>query len=226
MATKRVGAALTPSEMLDEVELVVRQVREAATASKPAALLGARLRSWARSLASDDLLQSVADRAAVDQVTAQLDEWADMIAPVASVQWDRETLSENAFMLNAFARRGLMSDAEVARWDAIKDEIPSGRAASGPRGPRTPAPDVEGRQCDRFTLLTVNGEVITPKGINGRKPTSAQSAVLAVKNYLKKNGSDPKSLDVKRFIEAVNGVIEGGLPEVTFENAIVVRKSA
>ena len=200
---------------IDDLVQLASQYSSAASTASPEARVAAHLRRAARAIQQDDTAARYHD---VSDVLTLLETAADRIAPLATVTWDAQTVKADVDRVNHVFLSGFMDPAEAERFTTILPTLQ--RMTKGARtsegAPRQPQPEIADRPFSRIDVFH-NGESITKRGVNGRKPTAVAGVIQAIVNHAVNKGtveSDTIKAFRKTLLDSVKSVVENGSASV------------
>jgi len=155
----------------------------------------------------------------IDKVATQLSEWAEVMAPNASVTWDKEEVDAKLQLLTALATLNMLTEDEVAEVEDLKSALKQTKGGTGERAPRTPQPKIEGRP--EKVSISANGEVFSVQ--SGNVANSAPNLKTAAAKFIERatateDGPGVVSAeDNKGLLAAAKEVVENGSVSETYE---------
>jgi hypothetical protein len=206
---------VTPKGILKELTQVVEQVKAGKELGREEALQGRALSTMSTKLVElKPFLEEKGASGDIDSIATLLSEWSEILAPKAEQLWDKETVTAQITVLEAFKTLGTLSEDEVAEFEALKPNL-AGIGKSGTRAERKP----QERIADRPERVSVSMADTIFSTQAGNVPNSASNLKNAAAKQIEKVTGEAVEVNgdiSKGLLAAAKAVVEDGKESTEF----------
>lgn len=200
-----------PSTVLAELSQVATQVNDAKNVDKDTLSKARALRAASKFVTDHSEMLTKLGATGTDEVTAKLDEWAGIVAPQASTQWDEADVATKLNLMESYSGLNLLSDEEKATLSEISETLKSVRKGTGQRAARKPQEVIEGRP-ERIIVTKGDVKVANQAGNIPNTVSNVKTRAVAFINGLLPD-SEVTEDQANEIAEAIRQVVEQGNTE-------------
>lgn len=197
------------TQVEEQIEAVKQQGGEARSHRKALETMSSKLADL------QPLLEEQGASGNIGKTVADLAKWAEVMAPNASVTWNREEVNAKLQLLDALATLGQLTEVEGETVARLKVTLKASKVGGGERAPRQAQPKIEGRP-DKVSIAGPDGTVFSVQ--SGNVANSAPNLKTAAVAFVRKaTDAEVTAEDSKGLLAAAKEVVEGKSTSETYE---------